>query len=377
MSRGLQGRTRDLVLPLVFFSVAIAEVLLNALIEPKAAALVCETLMAAAIAARRSQPLLAVLVATGAGVAETALGVPLDQPIVPLFTVVLLAFSLVSHAPLGQAVAGSLLITAALAAQTVLDHQGFSNFVFGLVFVGAAWSMGVTVRRRTGQAAAARRAVEREIAERDVATRNAVIEERTRLARELHDVISHSVSAMVVQAGAAERVLDRSPEKAKQAVHAVGEIGRDALVELGRLLGVLREFGDEVGLEPQPGLGDLEPLLAHHRELGLDAVLEITGERVPLPVGVELTVFRLVQEALTNVRKHAAGVSPTIRLTFAEHEIGVEVTNPPPTSASRLRLPGAGHGLVGMRERVAVYGGSLESGPTPGGGFLVSARIPA
>ena len=370
-------RNRELLAALGFLVMAVLEVFLNHSIEPRGAALVCECLMALAVAGHRAYPIAAVSLASAAVVAEIASGVPLQQPMLPLFTFVLLAFSLVTHAPIVRALVGSALLTVAMAVQTYVGGEGFSNFVFGLVFLLVAWSMGATVRRRTGQAEAATQAVRHEIAEREAATRKAVVEERSRLARELHDVISHSVSAMVVQAGAAERVLDRSPDKARQAVQAVGEIGRDALGELARLLGVLREFSDEVGLEPQPGLGDLDVLLAQQRELGLQVQFETVGERVPLPAGVELTVYRLVQEALTNVRKHATGATPLVRLTFDPTEVAVEVSNPPTSGRSTLQLPGAGHGLVGMRERVAVYGGTFDSGRTPAGGFAVSARIPA
>jgi len=207
------------------------------------------------------------------------------------------------------------------------------------------------------------------------AARDAVTAERARIARELHDVVAHAVSVMVVQAGAARTVLEKDPDAARRALREIERTGRTGLTELRRLLDVLKTDADEVALAPQPGLEALEELLARFRATGLPVEATVEGVPRPLAPGVDLTAYRVVQEALTNALKHAGGAHAHVRLRYGDRAIDLEVEDDGrgPTADGSVTV---GHGLLGMRERVAVFGGSLEAGERRGGGFVVRARIP-
>ena len=208
------------------------------------------------------------------------------------------------------------------------------------------------------------------------AAHDAVVVERTRIAHELHDVVAHAMGVMVVQAGAARMVLTRDPHGAAEALRRIEETGRSGLAEMRRLLGVLETGDDEGARVPQPGLDHLDGLLDSMRGTGLRVDAAVEGTPRPLPAGVDLTAYRLVQEALTNALKHAGGAHARVLLRFGPDALEVVVTDdgrgPKPDGAQ----PPGGRGLIGMRERMAVFGGSLETGERPGGGFLVRARIP-
>lgn len=229
--------------------------------------------------------------------------------------------------------------------------------------------------------------------ERESAARTAVDAERARIAAELHDIVSHNVSVMVVQAGAAREVLATMPEEAAAAMSAVEGAGRDAMTELRHLLGLLApaaEGSEEAGeaeFAPQPSLGRLSPLIDRFAFAGLPVEVRISGEPRPLPGGIDVTAYRIIQEALTNALKHGDGVTAEVTVRYADHYLRVEVLNsgpsvlsgPPapeaPTAPSR-KADGAGRGLIGLRERVAVYGGDLDARRRLGGGYRVRARIP-
>jgi signal transduction histidine kinase len=225
-------------------------------------------------------------------------------------------------------------------------------------------------------------------AERDEMARQAVAVERARLARELHDVVAHHVSVMVIQAGAAQASLPPEAKAASQSLEAIRETGREALAEMRRMLGLLRSqeaaaggTGTEGGLAPQPGLADLAALCDRTREAGVSVTTEIEGEARRLPAGVDLSIYRVVQEALTNALRHGGpGTRARLHLVYAPAMLTVEVTDdgrgkPAVGSVERSRQA-VGHGLVGMRERVILFGGRLEAGPLPGGGFRVLALFP-
>jgi signal transduction histidine kinase len=238
---------------------------------------------------------------------------------------------------------------------------------------------------------------EREVLERerDLMAQQAVAVERARIARELHDVVAHHVSVMVIQAGAAQASLPPGAEATGQALEAIRETGREAMAEMRRLLGLLRSEEPleparsavgQVGAEaaaraPQPGMTDLEALAARTRETGVDVALEVVGAPRHISPGIELSAYRVAQEALTNTLRHAGpGASATLRLIFEPGTLVIEVIDdghgrPAVESVERPR-PGFGHGLVGMRERVTLFGGQLETGPLPGGGYRVMARFP-
>jgi len=229
--------------------------------------------------------------------------------------------------------------------------------------------------------------------EQEAATRLALEHERARLARELHDVVGHNVSVMVVQAGAARKVLDTSPELAREALLAVEAGGRAAMTELRQVIGLLTVDSDLADLAPQPGLDQLADLVERVRETGVPVTLTVTGTFAALPAGVELAAYRVVQEALTNAVKHAAGAAVAVTVTGSEDELRVEVTDTggSPSTATAAGstaaglagagpaapgLAGAGRGLTGLRERLSAYGGTLTAGRRPTGGFRVVAVAP-
>lgn len=202
----------------------------------------------------------------------------------------------------------------------------------------------------------------------------AVADERARIARELHDIVAHCVSVMVVQAGASEDLLERSPERAREPLRAVQETGRQAVAELGRMLGLLRD-GDPAGLDlaPQPGTAQLPELADRMCALGLPVALTVSGDQRPLPPGVELAAYRVVQEALTNTLKHGGpGATAHVEVRYLPRTLDVEITDDGRTGATA----GTGHGLIGMTERAAVYGGTIEAGVRPEGGFRVHITLP-
>jgi len=239
--------------------------------------------------------------------------------------------------------------------------------------------------RRAGDSGARLRQAQ---AEHEAATRRALALERARIASEMHDVVTHNVSVMVVQAGAARRVLSKDPDEATKALLAVESSGRTAMTELRHLLGLLSpppgtaDAGGPASLAPQPGLEELREMVDRVVTAGLPAALHVTGTPRDLPPGVGLAVFRIVQEALTNVLKHAGKPQTEVRLDYEPAALVVEVADdglPIPAAVPALdaAVPGgAGMGLLGLRERVALYGGELTAGPRPGGGWLVKARIP-
>ena len=207
--------------------------------------------------------------------------------------------------------------------------------------------------------------------ERNAERARAVAEEQARIARELHDVIAHNVSVMVVQAAAANDVFDTRPERAREALHAIEASGRSALAELRRLLGVVR--GDGAEFTPQPGLDRLDDLVAQVRAAGLAVAVSVEGAPRSLPTGVDLSAYRVVQEALTNTLRHAEATRADVSLRYRDDELDVEVRDDGGGNGERRR---PGRGLIGMRERVTAFGGSLETGPPNTGGFGVSARFP-
>jgi len=200
-------------------------------------------------------------------------------------------------------------------------------------------------------------------------SRRAVEEERGRITRELHDVLAHSVSMMTVQASAVRRLLKPEQEREREALLTVEETGRQALAEMRRLLGIMRSEHEVASLAPQPGIGTLPELVDQVRRSGLSVELTVEGAPVRLPAGVDLSAYRIVQEALTNALGHAGPAHAWVAVRYGSDDVEIEVANDG-------RADGDGHGLAGMRERVSLCGGELDCGPRPGGGFRISARLP-
>lgn len=209
--------------------------------------------------------------------------------------------------------------------------------------------------------------------EREEKARAAVAEERARIARELHDVVAHAISVIVLQARGGRRSLATDPADARAALDTIEEVGTQALAEMRRLLGMLRRDDAEIARAPQPSLRYLDTLAAQMREAGLPVDLAVEGEPIELPPGVDLSAYRIVQEALTNALKHAGPATARVVVRYGRDDLELEIADSGPGAAASN---GEGHGLVGMRERVSLYGGRLEAGPRDGGGFAVSARLP-
>jgi signal transduction histidine kinase len=249
--------------------------------------------------------------------------------------------------------------------------------VAGVMFGGSvltAWVLGDSMRYRRGYYAALEDRAARLEAERDAQAKVAAAAERARIARELHDVIAHHVSVMVVQADGAAYALRSSPETTEKALQAISGTGRQALNEMRHLLGVLRTAGDQAQLAPVPGLGELRELLDQARAAGLAVTYTLSGAPRELPEGAELAAYRVVQESLTNTRKHAGlAASAAVTLRYEPDGLTVEVTDDGLTTPA---VSTGGHGLAGMRERIEMYGGTVHAGPLEGGGFRVVARLP-
>jgi signal transduction histidine kinase len=329
------------------------------------------------LAARRRFPGAVLALCVASGLAIAALGLPPETLgvaiLVAVYSVAAYGDRWVSPVGLATAAVGSAAI------QLTPSRFQWPTPLINTLVIGAAWLLGhfVGVRRRY-IARLEERTGELEQARAELA-RRAVVEERLRLARELHDVVAHAMSVIAVQSGVGAHVADTQPKEAAKALAAIEATSRATLTELRRLLGVLRQDSEpQASLSPVPGLADLEGLLAEVAKAGLAVRLRVEGTPSPLPAGVDLSAYRIVQEALTNVVRHAGPARAQVVVDYGDQEVRVEVTDDgrgAATSASDGRR-GTGHGLVGMRERVQAFGGDLEAGPGPGGGFRVAARLP-
>jgi signal transduction histidine kinase len=241
------------------------------------------------------------------------------------------------------------------------------------VMFGIAWLLGFALRERTDRTEAAEDRAARAEHDREAAARVAVAEERGRIARELHDVVAHAVSVMVLQVGAVRHRMPESDAENREALKNVEEAGRTALAEMRRLLGAMRRDDEQPELEPQPGLADLDRLLNDVRAAGLDVRLQVHGEPVALPPGLDLSAYRIMQEALTNTLKHAHAHRSDVEVSYGPQDLRVEVRDDGRGPAGD---DGLGHGLVGIGERVKIYGGEMTAGRSPAGGFVLRARLP-
>jgi signal transduction histidine kinase len=305
-----------------------------------------------------------------------------QQPAVEPFLVMLVAlFSLGRHAEgrplaIGAGLSAVLLLGAEVA--TVAAGRPALDALPTLLFWAVAGGLGHLLRRRHRETRQARDEAHRAKVERDAHAQRAAAEERTRIARELHDVVAHSLSVMVIQASVEARLLGVDDHSsAARTLRTIEETGREALGELRRLLGLLRMDGEPDGaLQPMPALHDLDSLVQQLRKSGVDVALEMTGEQRSLPPGVDLSAYRIAQEALTNAFRHAPGSAVRVHIGYLDDAVTVAVEDDGPRGETLSALSGGGHGLVGMRERVRLYGGRLETGPRQHGGFGVRALIP-
>lgn len=323
------------------------------------------------LAWRRRAPLAVVVTYAAAAALQAALGGGIfdgEPPLAAaLITGAIAFYSLGAHAGERPALAGLALGVLGLWTTVVVsDHSDLASYVFSAGLVALSpWLAGRTSRARALRAEALDR-------EREGLARTAVFEERQRIARELHDVVAHGLVVMVVQAQGARRILDQDPARAREALRAIEQTGQTALAEMRRSLGVLREQSAAAELAPQPTLHDLDGLLEEMRRAGLVVDLRIEGKPRALDEGVDRSAYRLVQEALTNTINHAGLVPTRVTVSYGADELRLEIADEGPGAPD----DGGGHGLVGMRERVRLYGGELEARSDNGHGFVVRARIP-
>ena len=268
---------------------------------------------------------------------------------------------------------GGIALAVVMFVASVLPNRSVGNYIGPLVIFAAVWAAGFFLSSRSQQIAEAAERAERAERAREEEARAAVAEERARIARELHDVVGHSVSVMTVQAAAARRLLLPEQEREREALLVVEQTGREALAEMRRLVGVLRRPEEAPALAPQPSLEHVDRLVAQTREAGLPVDLRVEGKPVTLPAGVDLTAYRLVQEGLTNAVKHARADRAEVLVRYGDGDVEITVSDDGRGGGDG---DGSGHGLVGMRERVSVYGGELEAGPRHDGGFVLRARLP-
>jgi signal transduction histidine kinase len=329
------------------------------------------------LAARRRFPLAVLATSVASGLAFAALGL---LPIVLGLAILVAVYSVAAYGDRWVALAGLAIAEAGLVAvQLTPGRTGADTLVINMGVVAAAWLVGQFAHNYRAYAARLEeRTAELEQA-REALARRAVTEERLRLARELHDVVAHAMSVIAVQSGVGAHVATTQPKEARRSLAAIEATSRAALTELRRLLGVLRQEDEPQGdLTPVPGLADLEVLLGEVGKAGLAAKLRVEGTPSQLPAGVDLSAYRIVQEALTNVVKHAGPARAQVTIRYGDQDVTVEVIDDgrgAVTSVSDGRA-GTGHGLIGMRERVAAFNGDLEVGPRSDGGFRVAARLP-
>jgi signal transduction histidine kinase len=314
--------------------------------------------------------------AVGVAAAATSF---VDKTVVPFdgvtFVVGCAALFLVASLPdRSQAIAGFAVAEGVLAVVVHNDPRpGVGNFVVASIIFTVVWAVAFGVGRKSVEADEAKERAVRAEREREERASAAVAEERARIARELHDVVGHSVSVMTVQASGVRRLLRPDQDREREALLVVERTGREALAEMRRMVGVLRRPEEAPALAPQPSLDHLSRLIEQAREAGLPVELRVEGDAGQLPAGVDLTAYRLVQEGLTNVVKHAQATRAEVLVDYGDSYLEVTVSD---NGKGVGNGDGGGHGLVGMRERVSVYGGELDAGPQPGGGYRLRARLP-
>jgi signal transduction histidine kinase len=350
------------------------------MLEPDGLSLALVALACLPVALRRYRPYLMLVLSLPSQLALYAMGYfPSGSVVAGL----VLIYTLAAHRGLALSALGVATAFAAFLACAALDPGGvvWADYAISLLLLAGVWVAGRSVRLRRAYLAELEDRADRLERARDADRRAARVEERSRIARELHDVVAHHVSVMTVQAAAARKVLVGNPDAARDALSAIEEMGRTAMAEMRNIVGVLRMDDDEAGGEraPQPGVQDLPTLVEQMREAGLRTQLWVEGERAALPPGVDLAAYRLVQEALTNSLRHAGPAARAwVTVRHDPRELSVQVEDDGQGTASAPRQPRRrpGHGLVGIRERVALYGGVLRIGPRQGGGFEVRARFP-
>lgn len=328
---------------------------------------------------RRSHPLAVLAVVGGASIASGLVVAPVQGPFETFVAFVIAAYSVGAHAAPRRA--AGLLVVVTVAGLAMLgvamqsnDGVDAGDWIPVLVWGWGAFLIGRVIRGNERRTAELGRLAAELAAERDARAHEAVVVERARIARELHDVIAHNVSVMGVQAMAAGRILADGQPEVRESLRTIEVTGRETIDEMRRMLGVLRRGDDELALAPQPGLRDLEALAAQVRAAGVEVDVRVEGSVRALPIGLDLSAYRIVQEAMTNALKHAAGGRVHVTIRYLADAVEVEVVDDGRGGATDVGA--GGHGLVGMRERVAMYGGRLDAGKQTTGGWRIAAHLP-
>jgi signal transduction histidine kinase len=352
-------------------AVGLLEIWLNDLTDGQKLRLTAGLLVSAlSLLARRRYPLGALL----AVIASTPIAWDLYEQTNAIFVGVLIAiFSVAAYEPLRRAAAGLAVVFVVFFVGMLIEGKP-GDILFVAVICGPTWFGGRLVRANKQTADAMSDRAELAEREREERARAAVAEERARIARELHDVVAHSISVMVVQAGAERRALGDGGGETREVLATIEDTGRQTLAEMRRLLGMLRRSDDEIEMAPQPSIQHVERLVEQVREAGLPVTLTVDGEPVPLPPGIDLSAYRIVQEALTNALKHAGPASARVTVSYGSDEIDLEIVDD--GGGVPVNGDGGGHGLIGMRERATMLGGALDAGARSEGGYAVRARLP-
>jgi signal transduction histidine kinase len=343
--------------------------------------------LAGPIVFRRAHPVGTFATAIAAGAVQVII---VSRPLVSDFAILILLYTLAAYSTRRNSLIGLVVCLCGsalevLRLQSVLPAQVTAEsgwlVLFAVAFAGPsliAWVLGDSARYRRAYYVNLEERAARLERDRDAHAQIAAAAERARIARELHDVVAHNVSVMVVQADGATYAIDADPQRARAALAAISATGRQALAEMRALLGVLRRGDDDTGLAalaPLPGLGQLDELLDQTRAAGLPVSCAVEGASKPLAAGTALTAYRIIQESLTNTRKHAGPAAiANVVLRYTDHALELTITDNGAGAAADC--DGAGHGLTGMTERAFMYGGSVHAGPRPGGGFEVTAWLP-
>lgn len=363
-------------LVLTFAVAAVVETLVARHVHPRPVIAVLALGWTLPFLLRRRHPFVAPLLvcAALAALALIATERTLTSLTMPFVAALAAAVSLGLVADRRQAIAGWAAILASAAVVDSNSASSYSDFFWTSLILTLAWFFGSALGTRTEQARELRARVEAAELERILATERATAEERARIARELHDVVAHSVSVMVVQVSGVRRLLQDDQTREREALLSVEQTGRQALTEMRRMLGVMRSRDETpASLAPQPGLQHLDRLIAQVEEAGLPVTLRVEGERRELSPGVDLSAYRIVQEGLTNALKHAKGANAEVVVRYVDSCVELEIADDGP---GVVETDGQGHGLVGMRERAALYGGTLETTTRDGGGFVLRAQLP-
>ena len=344
--------------------------------EPDALAVVLTLLAGAAVALRGRWPVPALALASAAALTPLALGYPQT---IATFTPLLVLYTVAAGRPVRvsapAAIGVYLLVGLLLAAGPV--EPTIADWVSNTFMVVAVWAVGWSVRSRRAQSAGREERNRALFEAREARARAVEVDERATIAREMHDLVTHGITALTVQTTAARRLLRSDPDTADQLLAQAERAGHEAIAEMRRILGVLRPADDVADLRPQPGLADLGTLVDEARAEGMDVELVNHGTPVEVDGGVALTAYRVVQEALTNVRRHAGRAAASVILDWGDADLSLRIVDDGRGALTWVAdFPPDGHGLASLRERISAYGGALAAGPGPGGGFTVTASLP-